>query len=127
MKEASIRRLVSLGVSIVLTWIFILHGWRKVSSDPETQSKFLEWGYQPDFAMQVGIAEIIGALLLLFPPTSSIGALLLAGLMGGAIYTHISTGIGSPVFPAILLVCTLILCVLRWPESLMAKMLKRSK
>ena len=125
MKEASVRKLVSLGVSVILAWIYILYGWRKVTNDPDTQAQFLEWGYEPEFAMQVGIAEMVGGLLLLIPKTSSLGAILLAGLMGGAIYTHVSSGIGSPAFPAILLVCALVLCVLRWPESLIVSLFKR--
>ncbi|MDX1479331.1 MAG: DoxX family protein [Saprospiraceae bacterium] len=128
MKEASVRKLVSLGASVILAWVFILYGWRKVSSDTaESQAQFMEWGYEPEFALQVGIAEMLGGLLLLFPPTTSLGALLLTVLMGGAIYTHVSTGIGSPVFPAVLLVCVLVLCVLRWPESFVRRIVRRSQ
>ena len=127
MKEASIRQLVSFGSSIILAWVFFLYGWKKVTNNPDTEVQFLEWGYDSQFAFQVGIAEIIGGLLLLIPKTTSIGAILLAGLMIGAIYTHLSTGIGSPVFPAVLLVCAVILCIMRWPESIIAGWLKRSK
>ncbi|MDX1406927.1 MAG: DoxX family protein [Saprospiraceae bacterium] len=127
MNEASIRKLVSLGSSIILAWVFILYGWRKISNTAGSQAQFMEWGYDADFALQVGIAEIIGGLLLLIPATTSIGAILLMALMGGAIYTHLSTGIGSPVLPAVLLVCAIILCIMRWPESIIRQKLGRSR
>ena len=59
----------------------------------------------------------LGALLLLVPPTRSVGLLLVSGLLGGAIATHMQHG-QSYVGPAVLLVLVWLGAWLRHPETL---------
>lgn len=120
MKETSLKSIIALGVSVVLAWSFILLGWAKIYPTQEIESKFMVYhpetfGYAPGFAMIVGIAEILGGLLGLIPRVSFIGAGILIVIMAGAIYTHLSTSIGSPFFAIILLVLAVSLLYLRWP------------
>ena len=51
----------------------------------------------------IGAAEIISAILLLIPRTSSVGILLVSSFWGGAIVSHMSKNDGY-VIPAVLLV-----------------------
>ena len=50
---------------------------------------FTRWGVPTWLIPLVGVAEVVGALLLLIPRTAPIGGLLLAGVMLGAAVTHI--------------------------------------
>jgi len=53
-----------------------------------------------EFARLLGIITLGGAILYAIPRTSILGAILLTGLMGGAMATHLR--IGSPLFSHIL-------------------------
>jgi hypothetical protein len=64
----------------------------------------------------IGAGEIITALLLIIPPTSSLGVLLTSSFWGGAICTHMSLG-DSHVFPAVLLVLSWVGAYLRNPAT----------
>lgn len=58
------------------------------------------------FLYLIGTLEVAGAFLLLIPRTSGLAALMLAGVMVGAIATHIFIVGGSPLAAIILLVVT---------------------
>ena len=58
------------------------------------------------FLYLTGALEVAGAILLLIPRTSGLGALMLAGVMVGAIVTHLFIVGGSPLAAIILLVVT---------------------
>ncbi len=122
MKEASIRKLACFGISIIAAWAFISQGWMKTpwyEGASEYAARFKEWGYDPDFAVTVGIVEILVGLLLIFPRSTTIGSVVGFVVMLGAIYTHLSTGIGKPWFAIILAIICLLLVFMRWPESIL--------
>ena len=50
--------------------------------------------------------KIVNAFLLLIPRTSGLGALMLAGVMVGAVVTHVFVVGGSPLQAIILLIVT---------------------
>ena len=58
------------------------------------------------FRYVTGSVEVLGAVLLLIPRTSGLGALLLVGTMLGAIATHLFIIGGSPVPALVLLIVT---------------------
>lgn len=62
----------------------------KFTAAPESVYIFSKLGMEPVGRIATGIAELIAALLLLFPATASIGALIAVGLMSGAIFFHLS-------------------------------------
>lgn len=53
-------------------------------------------GIPTDLAVTLGVLTLIGTLLYAYPRTSVLGAILLTGYLGGAIYVHVRAG--SPLF-----------------------------
>jgi putative oxidoreductase len=119
MKEASIRQLVAWGLAVILAWAFIYVGWKTIFPSTELEMQFVQWGYNLDFACWIGIAQLVVGVLVLVPRLASIAALGIVVLMIGAIYTNLSTALGSPVFAVILLLIGGALLVLRWPECIL--------
>ena len=89
-------------------------------------AKFKDWGYDSDFALVVGVIELLVGLLLLFPRTTTVGSVIGFVVMLGAIYTHLSTGIGKPWLAIILALICLMLIIMRWPESFLNRKRKRA-
>lgn len=46
-------------------------------------------GLDPKLMLPIGIVELACALIYLFPRTAVVGAVLIAGYMGGAIFAHV--------------------------------------
>jgi hypothetical protein len=57
-------------------------------------------GYDPEVGFPIGIVEAVLLTLYLHPRTAILGAVLLTGLFGGAVATHLR--VGSPWFSHIL-------------------------
>jgi hypothetical protein len=57
---------------------------------------FARLGWPERLALPIGILELTCALLFVIPRTAVLGAILVAGYMGGAIATHVR--IGEPFF-----------------------------
>ena len=55
-----------------------------------------ELGYQVGVVFGLGVLTLVIAALYAFPRTAVLGAILLTGLLGGAIATHLR--VGSPLF-----------------------------
>lgn len=53
-------------------------------------------GIPTDLAVTLGVLTLAGTLLYAYPKTSVLGAILLTGYLGGAIYVHVRAG--SPLF-----------------------------
>jgi len=53
-------------------------------------------GIPVEFARTLGVLTLICTLLYAYPRTSVLGAILLTGYLGGAIYVHVRAG--SPLF-----------------------------
>lgn len=53
-------------------------------------------GIPANLAFTLGVLTLAGALLYAYPKTSVLGAILLTGYLGGAIYVHVRAG--SPLF-----------------------------
>src|SRR5882672_6858698 len=63
-------------------------------------------GFGQWFRYVTGSLEVLGAVLLLIPRLSGLGALLLVGAMLGAVATHLFVVGGSPLGAIILLIVT---------------------
>lgn len=73
------------------------------------------FGLTPDVYRTLGIIELTSAVLFVIPRTATIGLLLLASYMGGAIATHLQHH--EPIgFPVGIEVFIWIIAVLRLPE-----------
>jgi hypothetical protein len=53
-------------------------------------------GWPDGYVLMIGVIELVCVLLYVFPKTSVLGAVLMMGLLGGAIATQIRAG--SPLF-----------------------------
>jgi len=78
-----ILRLVAAG--ILLQTLFF-----KFTGAEESKYIFSTLGAEPWGRIGSGIVELIAAILLLIPSTATIGALLAAGTMSGAILSHLT-------------------------------------
>ena len=86
--------------------MFLMVGFLKLSGDPQLVGLFGAIGLGQWFRYLTGTLEVAGAILLLIPRTSGLGALMLAVVMVGAIVTHVFIVGGSPLMAIILLVVT---------------------
>lgn len=62
----------------------------KFTGAPESRYIFSTLGLEPWGRIGTGVAELIAVVLLLYPKTSVLGAVLAVGLMGGAIMSHLT-------------------------------------
>jgi hypothetical protein len=67
---------------------------------PIAEETMAQLGWPPGYAFMIGIIELGCLVLYLIPRTSVLGAVLMMGLLGGAIATHIRAG--SPLFSHVL-------------------------
>lgn len=62
----------------------------KFSGAEESRHIFATLGAEPWGRIASGVVELVAALLLLFPATAATGALLAAGVMAGAVLSHLT-------------------------------------
>ena len=121
-------------LTIIITWVLRLLAavimlqtlYFKFSGAEESVFIFTKLGMEPYGRIGIGVMELIAAVLILYPRTTGIGALLGMGLMSGAIFFHL-TKLGLVVmddggqlfiYAAIVFVSCLLLTVL-YRKSLM--------
>jgi len=93
-------------LQIAAAAMFLMVGFLKLSGNPQMVGTFEAIGLGQWFRYLTGALEVTGALLLLIPRLSGLGALILAGVMVGAVMTHLFVIGGSPLMAMILLVVT---------------------
>ena len=64
------------------------------------RSTLVALGWPEGFVLPIGVLELVFLALYLLPRTSVLGAVLMTGLLGGAMATHLR--IGSPLFSHVL-------------------------
>lgn len=116
MHKASFKNISAWVISILLAASFLFAGFPKINPSPGMIARFEAWGYSPEFAVFIGIIEVAVGLLVLWPKAAFYGALLLIFEMVGAAWTHLSTGIGTPLFALLYLAMAAVLLVLRRKE-----------
>ena len=67
---------------------------------PVAEETMAQLGWPPGYAFMIGLIELACLALYLIPRTSSLGAVLMMGLLGGAMATQIRAG--NPLFSHIL-------------------------
>jgi uncharacterized membrane protein YphA (DoxX/SURF4 family) len=82
--------------------MFLMVGFFKLSGDPRLVGLFDAIGLGQWLRYVTGSLEVLGAVLLLIPRLSGLGALLLVGAMLGAVATHLFV-VGGSSLPAIIL------------------------
>ena len=103
---AKIMNIVLWVLQIGAAGMFLMVGFFKLSGDPRMVGLFDAIGVGQWFRYVTGSLEVLGAILLLTPRLSGLGALLLVGVMLGAVATHLFLVGGSPLGAIILLIVT---------------------
>ena len=93
-------------LQIAAAGMFLMVGFLKLSGNAQLVGLFEAIGVGQWFRYLTGALEVAGAILLLLPRTSGLGALMLVGVMAGAVMTHVFIVGGSPLMAIILLVIT---------------------
>lgn len=68
----------------------------KLLGMPVAEESMAQLGWPPGFALMIGLIELTCLVLYLIPRTSVLGAVLMMGLLGGAMATHLR--VGNPLF-----------------------------
>lgn len=76
-------------VTFILAAIFVASGGAKLASLQFELDAFSRWGYSLPFMYLVGALEVAGAIGLLVRRLSALASISLAGLMVGAVATHV--------------------------------------
>ena len=100
-------------LQIGAAFMFIMAGWKKLSGDPMMVGLFDKLAIGQWFRYLTGAMEVGGAILLLIPRLSGVGATILIPVMLGAIATHLFIIGGSPLTPIILLVAVAVVAWVR--------------
>jgi len=107
--SASTGKIINVGLWILqigAAGMFLMVSFFKLSGDPRMVGLFDAIGLGQWFRYVTGSLEVLGAILLLVPRPSGLGALLLVGVMLGAVPTHLFVVGGSPLPAIILLIVT---------------------
>ena len=107
--SGSTEKIIHVGLLVLqigAAGMFLMVGFFKLSGDPQMVGLFDAIGLGQWFRYVTGSLEVLGAVLLLVPRLSGLGALLLMGVMLGAVPTHLFVVGGSPLSAIILLIVT---------------------
>lgn len=87
-------------LSALVTLFLLFDGAIKVMALPVVEDTMAALGYPPGLGFGLGVLTLAIAALYAFPRTAVLGAVLLTGLLGGAMATHLR--VGSPLFSHLL-------------------------
>jgi hypothetical protein len=79
-------------VSALVGALLLFSGSMKLVGGPELAAGFSHLQLPYDLRTFLGVIEIVCAIIYLVPHTAVLGAILLAGYMGGAMVTHLRIG-----------------------------------
>ena len=102
-------------LQVLLALAFLAAGGSKLAGAQPMVETFAKIGIGQWFRVLTGILEIAGAVALLVPRAAFFGSLLLACVMVGAVFAHLTVLSGTPVPPAVLLALTGTVAYLRRP------------
>jgi len=88
-------------ISVLASLVFLFSAFLKLKGGPELAQGIAHLGLPESMVMPLAIVEISCTVIYLIPATSVLGAVLLAGYVGGAICTHWRAG--DPFFVQITL------------------------
>jgi len=100
-------------LKIVFALAFIAAGGAKIYGPPAMVAEFDAVGLGQWFRYFTAALEIIGAILLLMPKTTGFGALLLAGICGGAFFAQLFALHGDIIHP---IVMAIVLLAIAWTQ-----------
>jgi hypothetical protein len=112
---AKVGRIVGVVIHVLIGGLLIFAGAGKVFgfAPKEVVESMAKFGLTGQLKL-IGTGELVTAVLLIIPLTSSLGVLLMSAFWGGVICIHMAHG-ESYVFPSVLLVLTWVGAFLRDP------------
>ncbi len=75
--------------ALFLAFVFGMQGWSKFDDSSGWAVAFRHWGYPGWFRLTIGVVEVVAAALMLWGRTAVFGALIIVGVMVGAMATHV--------------------------------------
>jgi hypothetical protein len=87
-------------LSALIVLALLMSGSGKLAGGPDLVEGFQHLGWDPSYALGLGILEIACAVIYAIPRTAVLGAILVTGYFGGAVATHVR--LGEPLFIAAL-------------------------
>lgn len=88
-------------ISILSAAVFLFSGVLKLKGGPELEQGLAHLQLPSSMILALAVLEISCAVIYLIPPTAVLGAILLAGYVGGAMLTH--WRVGDPIVVQIVL------------------------
>jgi len=88
-------------ISVLVSLMFLMSAAMKLKGGPELAEGMAHLGLPSSMVVPLAVLELTCVVIYLIPMTSVLGAILLAGYVGGAICTH--WRVGDPVIVQILL------------------------
>src|SRR6266478_5693487 len=89
-------------LQVAAAGMFLMVGFLKLSGNAQLVGLIQAIGLGQWFRYLTGALEVAGAILLLIPRTSGLAAMMLVGVMAGAVITHLFI-VGESPMPAIIL------------------------
>ena len=77
-------------IALFLAWVFVRQGMAKFSDTSGWATAFRHWGYPTWFRIAIGVIELGGVALMLWPRVARWGAVAILVVMAGAWFTHIA-------------------------------------
>ena len=77
-------------ILIIMSFVFLIIGGVQKIIGTDTMVNNFTYMKLQDYRIWIGVLEVLGAILLIVPKTSSIGAVLISTIMGGAVALHLS-------------------------------------
>jgi putative oxidoreductase len=111
------KNIVAWALCILLGVFFLYNAYPKLTQNPDTVGFFEMIGHGTGFLLLIGALEALGGILLFFPRFATWGGGIIAVVMIGATYTHLSSGIGSPAMAIGSLVAALVIAWLRKDQA----------
>ncbi|MFC0582463.1 DoxX family protein [Micrococcoides hystricis] len=105
-------------VAIAVGVLFVKEGIQKLMGDANALAPFTDFSWPIWFAYTIGVIEVAGAALLIFPKTRIASAVLLAAVMIGAAATNIANGNADYIWLNITLFVALLFLVGQRQETL---------
>ena len=89
MPGSNLQAAASCVICLLLAFFFAAVGSAKLVAPGAAQQTFTRWGHPDWFHLLIGTLEVGGAALLLYRRTTTLAAAVLAGVMLGAVATHL--------------------------------------
>ena len=104
-------------ITLFLIQAFVHAGYLKLLDGSGWTEAFTAWGYPDWFRRLVGISELTGGVLILFPRYAAYGAMVILCVMVGAISTHLRVGEFMDAYTSDLpsFCFSAVLILARWP------------